>query len=142
MRYSLVILAVVLVVLVALAQAARDIYVPSLPAISHYFAITHTQVQLTLSLYLLGFAISQLYFGALADRYSQHIIFTTEIILYLGGCLPSLLAPNVVILLISHLIEGLAMGVAPCFARILMKTHFSSKEDFAKITHYYLLGAT
>ena len=139
MRYSLVIL---VVVLGALAQAAHDIYVPSLPAISHYFAITHTQVQLTISLYLFGFAISKLYFGGLADRYPQRTIFTIGIILYLAGCLLSLFAPNVIILLISRLIEGLAVGVAPCFVRILMQSYFSSKEDFSRITHYYSLGVT
>ncbi len=44
-----------------------DLYVPSLPSITRYFNVSPSSVQLTISLYMLGYGIAQIFFGILSD---------------------------------------------------------------------------
>ena len=48
---------------VALGPLATDMYLPALPQIGSDFGAGTSQVQLTLSLYMVGFAIAQLVCG-------------------------------------------------------------------------------
>src|SRR5690554_8079796 len=62
---------VLLATAVALAPMAIDMYLPALPQIGTDFGADTGQVQLTLSLYLAGFAVVQLVCGPLADRFGR-----------------------------------------------------------------------
>ena len=62
---------VLLAAAVALGPLATDMYLPALPQIGSDFGTGTDQVQLTLSLYLVGFAIAQLVCGPLADRFGR-----------------------------------------------------------------------
>ena len=50
-----------------LTGAGIDLYVPSLPFISHSFSISKGVVQLTIGLYMLGYAVGQIFLGILSD---------------------------------------------------------------------------
>src|SRR5690554_7513552 len=62
---------ILLAAAVALAPMAIDMYLPALPQIGADFSAGTDQVQLTLSVYLIGFAIAQLVCGPLADRFGR-----------------------------------------------------------------------
>src|SRR4026208_2505540 len=51
-----------------LGAAALDMFLPSLPAIATAFAAPPATVQLTVTLFLMAFAASQLVYGPLSDR--------------------------------------------------------------------------
>ena len=55
----------------ALGQFASSAYLPSLPAIEAGMGTTAGAVQLTMTAYLAAFAVMQLVFGPLADRYGR-----------------------------------------------------------------------
>ena len=52
-----------------LMQICTDIYLPSLPSISNCFNASIGQVQLTMSLLILGVAVSGLVYGPLSEVY-------------------------------------------------------------------------
>ena len=60
-------LAVLVVALTSLGPLSTDFYLPSLPAIGRALATDSAGVQLTLSVYLLGFGFGQLLLGPLSD---------------------------------------------------------------------------
>ena len=64
-------LAALLTTLVALGPLSTDLYLPSLPTLVEVFATDAARVQLTLSVFLAGFAVAQLAYGALSDRYGR-----------------------------------------------------------------------
>ena len=57
--------------LVAIAPLAMDIYLPSMPAMTRSLAATPEQVQLTISVYMLGWGAAQLFAGPLSDRFGR-----------------------------------------------------------------------
>ncbi len=50
---------------------AIDIYTPSLPAVTAYFGVDKAQVQLTITTYLIGYGLSQLYAGSISDSFGR-----------------------------------------------------------------------
>ena len=58
----------VLAFLTALGPLSTDMYLPSLPAIARDLGATAAQTQLTLSAFLFGFAVGQLFYGPIADK--------------------------------------------------------------------------
>lgn len=60
-----------------LTGAGVDIYVPSLPQITRYFGITPHLVQLSLTIYLIGYGLGMLIAGPLADRFGRRKLITT-----------------------------------------------------------------
>lgn len=54
--------------LIALLQTTTGQYVPSLPAITKIFHSNADTIQLTLSVFMLGLCISNVFYGPLSDR--------------------------------------------------------------------------
>jgi len=60
-------LAVFIWITMPISGVGLDIYVPSLPDIHRYFGVQTHLVQLTVSLFILGNATTQVIFGTLSD---------------------------------------------------------------------------
>jgi MFS transporter, DHA1 family, multidrug resistance protein len=59
--------------MVALGQMSLGLYLPSLPSMAHVFGADRAHVQLTLTVFLGGFAVSQLVWGPFADRFGRRL---------------------------------------------------------------------
>lgn len=75
--------------LTALGPLAIDLYLPAMPAIANSMGEPLSRIQYTLSAYTIGFAISQLVYGPLADRFGRRTVMFPGIIFF---ALTSLLA--------------------------------------------------
>lgn len=89
-------LIILLAILSAVAPVAVDTYIPSIPSMANDFQVGIEQIELTLAIFLIGFAIGQIFGGLLSDRlgrrkssligllgfafFSFIIIFSTHII--------------------------------------------------------------
>jgi DHA1 family bicyclomycin/chloramphenicol resistance-like MFS transporter len=56
---------------IPIAGASIDIYTPSLPGISQYFQISNARAQFSVTLFLLGFGLSQLISGSVSDAFGR-----------------------------------------------------------------------
>lgn len=65
-----------------LAQLATDLYLPSLPAIANELGAHISTVQLTFSLFMAGFAVSQFFYGPLSDYLGRKSVLTTGVVIY------------------------------------------------------------
>ena len=63
--------AITVLFLMVLAQLALDIYLPSFLAIANSLKTTLDSVQLTFSVFLAGFSMSQIIYGPLSDYYGR-----------------------------------------------------------------------
>ena len=81
-------LTALLVALVAFGPMSVDIYLPSLPEMTHVFATDVSGTQLTLSVFAATLAAAQLIYGPLSDRYGRRPILLGGMVIYtIGGVL-------------------------------------------------------
>jgi DHA1 family bicyclomycin/chloramphenicol resistance-like MFS transporter len=80
-RYILLIL--ILGALSTISPFSIDMYLPGFPAISKDLGVSISQVQLSLTAYLIGIAIGQLVYGPLLDRYGRKKPLYAGLIIYI-----------------------------------------------------------
>ncbi len=80
-------LTALLAALSAVAPLTTDMYLPSLPNIAQQLSASTAQVQLTISAYLIGFALGQIFYGPLSDRHGRKPVLLCAVALY---CVASL----------------------------------------------------
>src|SRR5260370_8575671 len=92
-------LTAVLGLLTAVGPMSVDLYLPALPQIGRVFDAAVPQVQLTLSGYLLCFAIGQIVYGPISDHVGRKPVLLTALSLYVAACLACVLASSIEMLI-------------------------------------------
>lgn len=87
-----------------------DVFTPSFPELMDAFSITIEQVQLTLSLNFVAYALSTLWIGPLAERFSSKTITLLSLCVFIAGSVFCYSAPTFEILLIGRVLQGLGMS--------------------------------
>lgn len=64
-------LMITLVLMISFATFNALLFTPALPNIARYFSITNSIAQLTITVFLVGYAIGQLFYGPLANRFGR-----------------------------------------------------------------------
>ena len=100
-----------LTAVVGLGALSIDMFLPSLPAIATAFAAPPSMVQLTVTLFLMAFAFSQLVYGPLSDRYGRRGVLLGGLVLYALAGLACAMAPGVGVLIGARVLQ--ALGAAP-----------------------------
>jgi len=103
---------VVLGTLVALGPLTLDLYLPALPRISDDLSVPSSVVQLTLTGTLAGLALGQLIVGPLSDSLGRRKPLMAGIVLHMLASLVCLVAPNIEILGIARVLQGVGASAA------------------------------
>jgi DHA1 family bicyclomycin/chloramphenicol resistance-like MFS transporter len=111
--------------LTALGQFATSVYLPSLPSIGRDFSASMPTVQLTLLVYLVVFAVFQLVFGSLSDRYGRKPILYIGIILFLVGTALCFMAPTITILILGRALQGIGGSATLVVGRAITRDSFN-----------------
>jgi DHA1 family bicyclomycin/chloramphenicol resistance-like MFS transporter len=114
--------------LIAFPSLSIDMYLPAFPSIQAYFHTGAGQVQRTLAVFSVGFAIGQLFFGPLSDRLGRKRPLIGGILLYLVGVLGALFAPNIEIFTLARLIQALGGCAAALIGRAMVRDLFHERE--------------
>ena len=127
-----------IVLFLILPQAATDIYLPSVHAISIYFAVHHNAVQLTISLYMLGLAVSQLVYGPLSDGIGRKTPLIIGLVISFVGCLLCLCAWRIEVLMLGRFIQGMGAGACSCLFRVILNDVFQGNA-MVKASSYIIM---
>ncbi len=73
-------LTLLLALLTGLGPLSVDMYLASLPDIGRLLGASTAQVQLTISFYLIGFAVAQVFYGPLSDRHGRRPVLLAAIV--------------------------------------------------------------
>lgn len=119
-------LVVLVLFLMTLAQIGTDIYLPSFPAMKLQLLTTSTYIQLTLSFFLAGFAISQLFYGPLSDRYGRKPFLLIGVFLYFIMSVTAAFTNSIEILLLARSLQGIGAGACSVIPRAIMSDKFSA----------------
>jgi DHA1 family bicyclomycin/chloramphenicol resistance-like MFS transporter len=114
-------LALLLTTLVALGPLSTDLYLPALPGLTQTFDTDVVQVQLTLSVFLVGFAVAQLVYGPLSDRYGRRPLMLFGLALYLLSSLACMLAQSIDALIAARFLQALGACAGPVLGRAIVR---------------------
>ena len=131
-----------LILLSAFAAMGAILMTPGLPQIAAYFHVSHGAAQLTVTSFLLGYAIGQLIYGPIANRLGRKPAFYIGIMIATLGSLFSILSSPIEsfdLLIIGRLFEaiGSSAGLVICFTII---NDFYYPEQSRKIVGMMMLA--
>src|SRR3954467_10151110 len=114
-------LTALLALLTAVGPMSVDLYLPSLPELGRVFGASVPQVQLTLSGYLLCFAIGQIVFGPISDHVGRKPVLLAALSLYVAVCLRCMFATSIEMLIALRCLQALGVAGAPVLARAIVR---------------------
>jgi DHA1 family bicyclomycin/chloramphenicol resistance-like MFS transporter len=107
-----------LVALTACGTMGMHVIIPALPATARALNLSISTTQLTITLYLIGLAVGQLFYGPVSDRFGRRPVLLVGLTLFTVASVITACAPNAAVLLGSRVLQsiggcaGLVLGRA------------------------------
>ncbi len=111
------------------AGMATDIYIPSLPFIVKSLKTTNAMAGLTVSVYIVAFAISGLAAAPFSDHFGRKITLKYCNILFLVATGLLVFSPSIKIFIFLRILQGIAGGFFSVITRQIIKDLFDEKEQ-------------
>lgn len=124
------ILSVILACLVAMSPLAIDTYLSSMPDMATFFGVDMGIIELTVTLYFLGFAVGNFFGGPLSDAFGRKTIALTGVVLYGASALGiSLCGPeHIKYVLMLRVLQAFGGGFATVTANVFVRDWYEGKE--------------
>ncbi len=100
---------------------ALQIFLPSLPGLKSEFNVSYSEIQLTVSLYLLTFACAQLVYGALADRFGRRRVILIGLAIYIFAPIICANAGTIEALSAGRALQAIGACAGLMFARVVAR---------------------
>ncbi|MGF1852710.1 multidrug effflux MFS transporter [Vibrio satsumensis] len=115
--------------IIATGQVGVSIYLPSLPLIASDLSVTQVDVQLLVTLFLVGFGLSQLLYGPMSDAVGRRPIFLLGQGVYLIGTIVCVVfSDNMLALEVGRLLQGLGAGSASVLGRSVLRDSYDGPQ--------------
>ncbi|NHL68851.1 multidrug effflux MFS transporter [Burkholderia ambifaria] len=113
-----------LMLVVCLPRVTIDAYLPSLPAMADALHGTDAQLQLTLTLYMVGYALSMLVSGPLSDRYGRRPVLVGGLCLYLVASVACALSTSIPAIIAARIFQALGGCSGTVIGRVIVRERF------------------
>ena len=105
----------------AFGPLSMDMYLPSLPTLATYFSTSASKAQLTLSGFTLGFALGQLLYGPISDRYGRKWVLISGVALYIIASYFCATAADVDTLIFVRILQAVGGGAGVVLTRAIVR---------------------
>ncbi|MEQ8369825.1 MAG: multidrug effflux MFS transporter [Alphaproteobacteria bacterium] len=128
-------IAALLTALAAYGPLAVDVYLPSLPSIVADYGTTEEKVQLTLSLFFVGFALGQLLHGPLSDRFGRRPVLIAGTATFILASIMAALASSVDMLIVARFLQALGAASGSVLSRTVVRDVYGPERS-ARVMAY------
>ncbi len=131
-------LTALLAAMTAIGPLTTDMYLPSLPDIAAKLGASTAQVQLTISSYLVGFAVGQIVYGPVSDRHGRKPVLLAAVALYCTATLVCALSTSIEMLTAARFAQALGGSGGIVLARAIVRDLYSGARAGRELS---LIGA-
>ena len=133
-------LALLLACLGMLGPFAIDTYLPAFDGIARTLGATPVEMQQNLSAYLFGFALMNLFHGALSDSFGRRPVVLWGLAMFTLASVGCALAPTIGWLVTFRALQGLSAGAGMVVSRAIIRDMFppaDAQRVMSQVTIYF-----
>lgn len=119
---------IILGALTAIGALSIDMFLPGLPEIKNDFHTTTSNAQLTLSLFMIGLALGNLFAGPISDATGRKKPLWISMFIYTLASLGIVFVTNIEIMIALRFIQGVTGGAASVISRAIASDMYKGKE--------------
>ncbi|MGE0081544.1 MAG: multidrug effflux MFS transporter [Thiohalomonadaceae bacterium] len=134
-------IAVLVAFMSMLAPFSIDTYLPSFPDIAREFGASHVQMQQTMSLYLISFAVMTLAYGPLSDAFGRRIVSLWAVGLYCAASVGCALSDSIGELIAFRIAQGLTASAGIVVGRAVVRDVFAGARAQKVMSNMMLMFA-
>lgn len=105
----------------AIVALSIDMSLPAQPVLARTFSVADETAQLTLSTFMIGFAIAQLVVGYLSDVFGRRRTIALGLALFTLAGIACTVAPTIEVLIACRILQGMGGSAAPVVARAMVR---------------------
>jgi DHA1 family bicyclomycin/chloramphenicol resistance-like MFS transporter len=121
-----------LIVLLAAMQAfgalSIDLYLPGLPAIAQDLGSPESDIQLTISVFLVGFFVGMLFYGPLSDSIGRKPAIYIGLVVFIIGSVISAFASTYDVMLFGRFLQGFGVAGPRTVSTALVRDQYAGRE--------------
>lgn len=115
--------------MMALTALSIDIMLPALPQLGEALGVPNeNDRQLIVIIYVVGFAIGQIAYGPISDRYGRKPVLLAGFGLFIAGSIAALIAPTFETLLFARVLQGLGAASPRVMGLAIVRDVFSGRQ--------------
>ena len=133
-------LAVLLACLGMLGPFSIDTYLPAFTGIARAIGATPVQMQQTLSAYLFGFALMNLFHGALSDSFGRRPVVLWGLVVFTFASVGCALSQHIGALVFFRALQGMSAGAGIVISRAVIRDMFppaDAQRVMSQVTIYF-----
>lgn len=121
-------LTVLLSLLLGFASISTDLYLPAMPSMGAQLGASQGQLELTVSGYLMGFALGQLFWGPVSDRFGRKLPLMLGIAIFVAGAAGCAMSMDATQLIAWRVVQALGASAAVVLGRAMVRDLFHRDE--------------
>ena len=112
---------ILLAMMVGLGPLSTDMYLASMPHIGAALGASNASVQLTMSIYIVGFAFGQVMHGPLSDKYGRRPVLLGGFALYVTASAACIAATTIDLLIAARIAQAIGAAASTILARSIVR---------------------
>lgn len=117
-----------LAILSAFPPLSTDLYLPALPHVAETLHSGQTQINLSLSLFLISFALGILIWGPVSEKYGRKPILLSGLLIYTLGSAGCAVSTNATMLILARILQGFGGGAAEAVVTSMVKDMYNGRQ--------------
>ncbi|MBS2213669.1 multidrug effflux MFS transporter [Carboxylicivirga mesophila] len=127
-KYFIPAITILLAMLTAMSPLAIDTYLSSMPIMADYFGVTINLVEITLTVYFLGFAMGNFFGGPLSDAFGRKTLAMTGITLYILSALSIPFCRTIEQVWVLRAVQAFGGGFSSVTAMVFVRDWFKGAK--------------
>ena len=117
---------------IPMSGLATDIYLPSMPSMALELQQPETKIQLTLTLFLINYGVTQIFAGSVVDSFGRYRVTIVSLGLFMVSFLVTALTKDIMVIYAMRVLQGVLAG----FAVVAKRAFFVDVFEGEKRKHY------